>query len=368
MALYSYLPPYLLGVGTDRSITQIIISILPLTAFLFPPIIGRISDKIQNRYYFILFGAIGVILIFFSLVFFQNIVYITISLVIYGFLSSCYGIINILFQEIVENDSHYISYLNSMVVVGWFIGAQFGGIFIEIYGINAIFYFFFFTSLLNIIFIVFIQENRNLIIERYIKSSSESSSLSKFDNRLGKNPISRTIYIALFFRNFGLRPIISIIAILMDFHLKSDIEIGFLIGINPLIQIILTLIIGRIINRNNLKLIMIIGYILSSITILGYILSIDFFGFLISQIIISFSYAMFWNASVIYIAQKTTPINKGKFVGYANSSFFCGSFVGGLFFGLLLNINPDYYIVGIPMIIFPLISAFSILLKFKIKD
>ena len=77
---------------------------------------------------------------------------------------------------------------------------------------------------------------------------------------------------------------------------------------------------------------------------------------------------MFWNASVIYIAQKTTPINKGKYIGYANSSFYLGSFIGGLFFSSLLIFNPDYYIVGIPMIIFPIVSVLSISLKFREKN
>jgi len=368
MSIYSYLPPYLVRIGTNRSIIQLIISIIPLTAFLFPPLVGRISDKVQNRYYFIIFGTIGVIFTFFLLIFLQNLIFITIFLFIFGFSNACYGMITILYQEIVENDPHYISYLNSMIVVGWFIGAQFGGIFVELLGINNIFHFFFWISLINIIFVLFLKENRNIIIQRYNENNNVEISFQEPDKKRKEEPISKSIYIALFFRNFGLRPIISVLAILIAFHLTSNTEIGFLIGVNPLVQIFLTLIIGRLINKNNLKIIMIIGYLLSAITILGYLISIDFFGFLIYQIIISFSYAMFWNASVIYIAQKTTPINKGKYIGYANSSFYLGSFIGGLFFSSLLIFNPDYYIVGIPMIIFPIVSVLSISLKFREKN
>jgi len=365
MSVYSYLPPYLLSIGTNSSIIQLIISIIPLTAFLFPPLIGKISDKFQNRYYFIIFGTIGVTFTFFLLIFFQNLIIITIFLFFFGFSNACYGMISILFQEIVENDSHYISYLNSMIVVGWFIGAQFGGVFIEIFGLNNIFYFFFWISSTNITFVLFLKENRNIIIQRYNESNNEKNSFQEMDDKKKEEPISKSIYIALFFRNFGLRPIISVLAILMAFHLTSNTEIGFLIGINPLIQIVLTLIIGRLINKKNLKIIMVIGYLLSALTVLGYLISIDFFGFLFNQVIISFSYAMFWNASVIYIAQKTTPINKGKYIGYANSSFYLGSFIGALFFSLLLNINPNYYVVGIPMILFPIISMIIISLKFS---
>lgn len=365
MSVYSYLPPYLVSIGTNRSIIQVIISILPLTAFLFPPLIGRMSDKFQNRYYFIIFGTVGVIFTFFLLIFFQNLIIITIFLFIFGFSNACYGMISILFQEIVENDSHYISYLNSMVVVGWFIGAQFGGIFIEIFGLSNIFHFFFWISLTNIIFVLLLKENRNVIIQRYNERNNEENSFQEKDDKKKEDTISKSIYIALFFRNFGLRPIISVLAILMAFHITSNTEIGFLIGINPLVQVVLTLIIGRLINKKNLKIIMIIGYLLSALTVFGYLISIDFFGFLFNQVIISFSFAMFWNASVIYIAQKTTPINKGKYIGYANSSFYLGSFIGALFFSLLLNINPNYYIVGIPMILFPIFSVIVISLKFR---
>jgi MFS family permease len=110
---------------------------------------------------------------------------------------------------------------------------------------------------------------------------------------------------------------------------------------------------------------LIIGFSLSVAAIIGYMLSTDFLGFLLSQFMISGSFALFWNATQIYIAQKTTPMNKGKYLGYANSSFFSGGFLGGLFFSLLLSFNPSYYAFMWIMLFFPLISTLGILLKFK---
>ncbi len=125
------------------------------------------------------------------------------------------------------------------------------------------------------------------------------------------------------------------------------------------------LITGRIISKKNEKYIMMIGFFLSTAAIIGYMLSTDFIGFLFSQIMISSSFALFWNATQIYIAQKTNPRNKGKYLGYANSSFFSGGFLGGLFFSLLLLFNPNYYAFMWIMMIFPIISTITIFLKFK---
>ena len=151
----------------------------------------------------------------------------------------------------------------------------------------------------------------------------------------------------------------------MSYHLSSDTQIGFLLGFNPLLQFFLMLLTGKIISKRNEKYILMIGFFLSTAAIIGYILSTDFLGFLFSQIMISSSFALFWNATQIYIAQKTNPRNKGKYLGYANSSFFSGGFMGGLFFSLLLSYNLDYYAFMWIMLFFPLISTLSILIKFK---
>ncbi|KKL57746.1 hypothetical protein LCGC14_2232310, partial [marine sediment metagenome] len=53
MILVAYLPQYLNFLDTPKPLISLTISIFLSTLFIFPPIIGRISDKLQNRYYFI---------------------------------------------------------------------------------------------------------------------------------------------------------------------------------------------------------------------------------------------------------------------------------------------------------------------------
>ncbi|MFX1503921.1 MAG: MFS transporter, partial [Promethearchaeota archaeon] len=351
--VYTYVPRYILYLGVDKPLTQFIITIFPLTAFVFPPLYGYFSDKTQNRFSFILFGTIGMNFAFLFLFLNQNLILMVILLFLFGFFMASSNLLMALFAELVEDDKKLVSYYNAMIVAGWFVGAQSGGIFIDIYGIEKIFLFILIISLPAIIFVVFIREHRSLIIERYNNRQDKDTNDLLFNNPEDESPISQSIYYGLFFRNFSIKPIMPILAIIMSYHLGSDTEIGFLIGINFLLQFFQMLLIGQIVSIKNLKSFMIIGYSLSAISIFGYIISNNFWSYLFFQILVSFSYSMHWGATTIYVAQNTTPKNKGRYMGYANTSVFSGSFIGGLFFSLLLSLNPDYYIAMYFLIIFP---------------
>jgi MFS family permease len=251
-----------------------------------------------------------------------------------------------------------------MVVLGWFFGAQLCGIFLDFYGIGNLFIFLLIISILLLSLVIFLKEERALILNEFDLHQQQSKKVHLFSDDIDI-PVNPAIYYGLFFRNFGIRPIMSILTIIMAFHLSTDSEIGFLIGINPLIQFFLMILMGRIISQKNEKIIMILGYILSGVVVLGYIISVDFFTYFFFQILVSFSYSMFWSATHFYIAQNTTPENKGQYIGIANSSFYLGSFLGGMFLSGMLAINPDYYFAMIPLISFPLLSALIISIKFK---
>ncbi|MFW9826624.1 MAG: MFS transporter [Candidatus Thorarchaeota archaeon] len=366
--VYTYVPRYILNLGVEKPLMQLIITIFPLTAFIFPPLYGYLSDKTQNRFLFILFGMLGLNIAFLFLYLYQDLTLTVILLFFFGFFMASSNLLMTLFAELVEDDKKMVSYFNAVIVAGWFVGAQSGGIFIDFYGIEKIFLLILILSLPIIIFVVFIRENRSLIIERYNNTEDKNTSKLLFNNPNVEKPIFQSIYFSLFFRNFSIKPIMPILAIIMSFNLGSDTEIGFLIGINFLLQFFQMLLVGQVISIKNIKSFMIFGYLLSAISIFGYIISNNFLSYLFFQILVSFSYSLHWAATTIYIAQNTTPKNKGRYMGYANTSVFSGSFFGGLFFSFLLTFNQDYYFSMNFLIIFPLISVFIIFLKFKVAN
>ena len=365
MFVYTYVPKYILNLGLERPLMQLIVSIFPLTAFIFPPLFGFYSDKLQKRRVFIISGAIGISCAFLMLSLTKNLILIVILVFLFGLFMALSNISFVLYTELVEDDKKLISYYNATIVAGWFTGAQSGGIYIDLYGIENIFVFLLLISLPTILFVVFIRENRSLILERYRVKGDNNINALNIIQPVEENEISKSIYYGLFFRNFSIKPIMPILAIVMGVYINSDTEIGFLIGVNFFLQFFQMLAAGKIITNKNIKSIMISGYFLSSVTILGFILASNFWMFFFFQILFSFSYSMHWAATIVYITQKTTPKNKGQILGYANASVFSGSFIGSLFFSLLLVFNPSYYIAMYFMLVFPIVSVVIIFLKLK---
>ena len=364
MGLLAYLPRYLLHHKFEITLIQIILTCFVFTTMIFPPLVGKYSDKLQRRSFFFKIGSIGInfALLILSLTF--NLTILVIIIFFYGFFWACDMMKFVLYSELVESDHRLIAYYNAVLAMGWFLGAFLTGIVIDIFGIETYFQFLLIVSLINTCVILFLKENRALILERHEKFNNENRNDLTLTNQRENNKISKSIYPSLFFRNFAVRPIFAIIAILMFYHLPNDTQIGFLIGINFLIQVFLNILLGHIITNKNIKWIMIIGYILSTITIFGWIISTDFWSFLLYQILISLSFAMFSTATQIYISQNTTPKNKGKYLGYMNSSSQLGTFSGGILFTFLLFVYSDYYPAMWFMIIFPTFSALIILIKF----
>ena len=102
IGMVTYMPKYLAYFGTERPIIQLIMTIFPLTLFIFPPILGKYSDKIQNRLLFVIFGAVGVTVSLIMLIFTKNLILVILLSFIYGFFGASYRIIFTLYNELVE--------------------------------------------------------------------------------------------------------------------------------------------------------------------------------------------------------------------------------------------------------------------------
>ncbi|MHA1257820.1 MAG: MFS transporter [Promethearchaeota archaeon] len=304
MSLLSYLPRYLLQLKVDITIIQLLITCLVFTTVIFPPLLGKLSDKIQRRSPFIKMASIGMNFTLFLFLFAINLTMIIILIFFYGFFWVSDGMKFVLYSEFVESNHRYIAYYNAILAFGWFLGTFGGGIVIDIFGFEGFFRFLLIMSLINTVIVIFLKENRSLILEQQeTRDNENNNNLNIIEQKEIKkeiSPISRSIYTSLFFRNFGVRPIFAILAIIMFYYISSDTEIGFLIGINYLIQVFLNLLIGRIITDRNLKWFMFIGYILSAIAIFGWIMATDFWSFLFFIYEYQFSARDIYGRSIFY--------------------------------------------------------------------
>jgi len=367
MIIVAYLPKYLLEhLNTPPPIIQLTRSIFMATLFIFPPFIGKLSDRIQKRFLFVVIGTIGMIGSLFLLLLTKDLILINILLFIFGFFASSFTILFTLYVEIVQNDPKKISRYIASLAIGWFLGVLSGGMFNAIYGIEYMFVYSFLPLLLAFFFVIFIKEDRNLILEQ----NRNPKDANQLPNKLNTNEEIRSniksIFYSLFFRSFGIRPILGIIVTIIGLSLTNETEIGFLIGVNPLLQFFLMILVGKIITNKNLKVCIILGNFLTIFIIFGYIYSFNFWTFLIFQILVALSYSLLWMGSLTYIAQNSTPKNKGRYIGYATMSTFAGDAIGGLFYSLMLTIlYSDHFIVMYFMIVFPVISLLIISFKFS---
>jgi len=104
IVVYTYVPKYFLYLGIEKPLMQLIITIFPLTAFLFPPLYGYLSDKIQNRFIFLIFGTIGLNFAFLFLFLVQDLILMVILLFLFGFFMASSNLFMTLFAELVEDD------------------------------------------------------------------------------------------------------------------------------------------------------------------------------------------------------------------------------------------------------------------------
>ena len=255
MMMLTYLPQFLTFLEIESSIITLTMTIFMFSLFLFPSLIGKYSDKLQNRIYFIFIGTIGMLITIIFLLFTRNIILLNIEIFIFGFFTSFLTIYLTLFSELVQDDKKWISYYNSICSVGNFLGVLVGGILIDIFRIQNLFLFSLISFLVGMIFILFIREERELIINKNDNVSGNIDVECKNNEIKRSDNISHSIYYSLFFRNFGIIPILNILVIIMSFYITNTASIGFLIGLNPLLQGVIILFIGKVINDKNIKFI-----------------------------------------------------------------------------------------------------------------
>ncbi|MFW9818305.1 MAG: MFS transporter [Candidatus Thorarchaeota archaeon] len=369
MLLISFLPSYLGFLGIEPTAITLSMTIIMFTLFIFPPFLGKLSDKIQNRIYFIYLFPVGMVFSLVLLIFTKDIILLNIILFMFGFFISFLTVYLTLFSELVQNDKKWVSYYNSTCAIGNFMGVLIGGILIDFFTIGNIFIFALASFLIAIVFIVFIREDRNLILE------SNKKEYWNFKNEKLNNPfnkgykISNSIYYSLFFRSFAIIPIVNVLVNILSPHIPTSTSIGFLVGLNPLLQFFFIIIIGIILNEKNIKIFLILGYLISTIIVIGYIVSFDFWSFFLVQIMLAIGFSMFWIATIVYIAQNSNPTNKGRLMGYATTSIYAGTTSGGLFFSLLLAVFQNNYDLSMSfMILFPAISTIIIIFLFKLPQ
>ncbi|MHA1932503.1 MAG: MFS transporter, partial [Promethearchaeota archaeon] len=291
-AYFAFIPRFLYAKGFDEGQVIFILMWMGIGMGVFSWIFGKISDKSGRRkLFFILALFLQVVVL--SLLNLSN------HIVFHCVLNFFRGLIlgmrmpasNALFADIVENSNKkdkivlnletvevsgtQLSLFSATKSTGWAIGVLLSSFLIGIFGVETLVIFLIITTAISLIFAIPIRDIKNNNTKD--QGSEEKilpSKVSTNDNmtRRKKSKVKLTLYLSVFFRQFGVIPFIQIISLLLFTAGIPDELAGIIIALNPIMQVLAMVISGRIIDNSKIseKLMLAIGFVLSTLTLLCY--------------------------------------------------------------------------------------------------
>jgi MFS family permease len=381
-SFFAFFPVYLSNLTyPDGSIT-FIMTFLGIGIAIFSSFFGRISDGTGKRKVFLTVGLVGQVCIFITLIVVNNLVIFCILTFLRGVtLAARMPASNALFADIVENRHNHIelnttesevsgrqlTLLNTIKSGGWAVGLIFSNIFMNLFGVGSLVVFLIITTILALIFALFVKDtvvdieeiHDNLAKEELI----EENLLDSKENDQSPNGVNSLLFIPIFLRQFGVLPFLQIIAlILFDAGIDPSL-IGIIVAINPLVQVLAMVLMGRLIDKARIteKLMMAVGFFIAAITLICYMTGLIFSSlpiFIIGQIFIAFSWACIQTGSNKYIVNRV-PRERAKYTGYFFTSMQIAKIIGLLLFSYLISYLSYQMILPFAAIL-PLIAAIII--------
>jgi MFS family permease len=300
-------------------------------------LLGRFSDKTGRRKLLFISAIFGQIIIFLLLNLSSHLIYHCILNFVRG---SLLGIrmpsSNALFAEIVEKENKrkeidlnlepievsgvQLSLLNAIKSTGWSIGVLGSSFVMSLYGVNALVIFLIISTAISLIFAIPVRDVKRDDIfseDRTINTPNGSQDLDEPNSKRAK--IKTLLFITVFCRQFGLIPFLQIISIIIKEAGFSIGTTGFIIALNPIMQIVGMIINGRIIDNPKVseKIMLGIGFILSALTLLCYTggsITGNIAFFILGQVLLGFGWGCIYTGAVKYIMNRA-PLDRAFYMG-----------------------------------------------------
>jgi len=340
---FAFLPLFLNSKGFSAGEITFIMTWMGVGLALFSWFFGKLSDKTGYRKSFIVIALFAQIIIF-SLINLSN------HIIYHCFLNFLRGLFlglripasNALFTDIVENkvkkqpkDSSngmmeisgvQLSLLNTTKSTGWAIGVLFSSSIISILGVDSLIPFLIIVTIISFVFALPIRDVKKKFITLEGTNPEIVREEKIFDVKITKNDknkpeprVKALLFVCVFFRHFGLIPFLQIISlILTDAGIPIGLA-GIVIAFNPIFQVVAMIVNGRIIDNPKIseKLMLAIGFILSSLTLLCYTLGSttgSIYYFILGQICLGFAWGSIYTGALKYIVNRA-PMDRALYMG-----------------------------------------------------
>lgn len=343
-AYFAFLPLFLDSKGFSAGEIIFIMTWMGVGMAVFSWFFGRISDRTGRRKLFFIFALFSQIIIFMLLNLNNHIIYYCILNFIRGsLLGMRMPASDALFADIVDKSNKkkglnanlgaievsgtQLSLLSAIKSTGWAIGVLGSSFVISIFGVGSLVLFLIITTTISLIFAIpvrdikkeeiIIKESENglikeeLIVQESVKRKSET--------KRKRAKVKSLLFISVFFRQFGLIAFLQIISlILTDAGISIGLA-GFIIALNPILQIIAMVLSGRIIDNPKIseKIMLAVGFILSALILFCYAggsATGNIIFFILGQIFLGFAWGCIYTGAVKYIINRA-PLDRAFYMG-----------------------------------------------------
>ena len=340
---FAFLPLYLNLKGFSAGEITFIMTWMGVGMAIFSWFFGRLSDKTGHRKLFVIIALFSQIIIFSLINLNNHIIYHCVLNFLRGvFLGLRMPAVDALFAEITENkikdqpidlsngiievSGTRLSLLSTTKSTGWATGVLISSLIISFFGVSSLIPFLIIITIISFISALPVRD----VKRKAMKLEGDNPGIEKeeilVENKIDKNDKNKPevrvkvlLFVCVFFRHFGIIPFLQIISLLLiDAGIPIGL-VGIVIAINPILQILAMLVNGKIIDNPKIseKLMLAVGFILSSLTLLGYALGSatgSIFYFIIGQICLGFAWGSIYTGALKYIVNRA-PMDRALYMG-----------------------------------------------------
>jgi MFS family permease len=379
-AYFAFLPVYLVAKGFPDEEIIFILMWMGIGIAIFSWSFGRVSDKSGRRKRFFKLGLFFQIVILALIPLNNHVIYLCFLNFLRGFLAGMrMPASDALFADIVEkkdkrkedyiNRGTYeisgtqISLLSTTKSSGWATGVLISSSIIAIFGVGSLILFLIIVSGMSLCFALPVQDvKREDLIT--IDVPFENQGEDRHEKKRTRSSVKFLLFISVFCRQFGLIPFIQMIGILL-FTAGIPIELsGIIIALNPILQAIAMIIMGRIIDKPRIseRIMLAVGFGLSAFTLILYAVGMatgSIITFIIAQVSLGFSWGCIYTGAVKYIVNRA-PRNRAFYMGMWLTDLQVAKIISYLAFTFLWAITTPAMVLPYAVIA-PIIGIFLVL-------
>ncbi len=355
------MPIYAKSMGASGTWLGIMFSAFSFARLIFMPIVGRSSDKF-GRKAFILWGLIIYLLVSVGYIAASNILQLTAVRFLNGIGSAMVIPIAMAYAGDLApagKEGTYMGVLNTGLFLGLGTGPLIGGVLTDLWGMEAAFYGLLALVALAMIPTIFMLPNRSKSLK---KKQAKPAPWKKIITN--KTVIGIGIY--RFISSLGRGTIMAFLPLLATEHGISAGQIGMIISINILLTGILQVPFGRVADRYNKPILMIVGSIIFSVAFGLLPLGNSFLSLMTISAGMGIAGAVSMPAASAIVVESGSLLGMGSVMSIFNMAMSLGLIISPLISGAVMdiaNLDTAFFIgAGISMLgsiaLFPLIKNY----------